>query len=250
MKRGVYVYLLVLICFLCGCSRNEKLDNNTIVQNVTNETEYPNLSSGDELNQIYLNAIEKLENTGYLPNGNYCYVDNGNDFEKQKELAYPNEFVIYDINDDGVDELLIRIEGTCNSDSAQYIYRFSQEKEAFELLFEYYYGCRFYENGLIYAPVSHSGYMYNDDFWPYEIYKYNKSENKYECIASVEQFDLIACPEYEDSFPFEYDKDGDKKIYFVLFYEEFLYLDEEEYDDWRERLLDSDLIELDWHSLN
>ena len=87
--------------------------------------------------------------------------------------------------------------------------------------------------------------MYNDDFWPYEIYKYKKSENKYECIASVEQLDLTVCPEYEDSFPF-----GDKKIYFVLFYEEFLYLDEEEYDDWRERLLDSDLIELDWHSLN
>ena len=63
-----------------------------------------------EINQIYLNAVEELENTGYLPNGDYCYVDNGTGFEKQKELAYPNEFVIYDINDDGIDELLIGVE--------------------------------------------------------------------------------------------------------------------------------------------
>ena len=122
-----------------------------------------------EINQIYLNAVEKLENTGYLPNGDYCYVDNGIGFEKQKELAYPDEYIIYDINDDGIDELLIGVGGTCNSDSAQYIYRFSEKKEEFELLFDYYYGCRFYENGLIYAPASHSGYTYNDDFWPYEV---------------------------------------------------------------------------------
>ena len=122
------------------------------------------IGSYSEINQTYLNAVEKLENTGYLPNGDYCYVDNGTGFEKQKELAYPNEFVIYDINDDGIDELLIGIEGTCNSDSAQYIYRFSEKKEELELLFDYYYGCRFYENGLIYAPASHSGYTYNDDF--------------------------------------------------------------------------------------
>lgn len=49
---------------------------------------------------------------------------------KTKELAYPNEFVIYDINDDGIDELLIGVEGTCNSDSAQYIYRFPRKRRA------------------------------------------------------------------------------------------------------------------------
>ena len=202
------------------------------------------IGSYSEINQIYLNAVEELENTGYLPNGDYCYVDNGTGFEKQKELAYPNEFVIYDINDDSIDELLIGIEGTCNSDSAQYIYRFSEKKEEFELLFDYYYGCRFYENGLIYAPASHSGYTYNDDFWPYEVYRYNES------IASVEELDLNACPEYKDNFPFKDDKDGDKKIYFVRFYEDSLRLDEGEYNDWKEKLFESDLFELNWHTLS
>ena len=203
-----------------------------------------------EINQIYLNAVEKLENTGYLPNGDYCYVDNGIGFEKQKELAYPDEYIIYDINDDGIDELLIGVEGTCNSDSAQYIYRFSEKKEELELLFDYYYGCRFYENGLIYAPASHSGYTYNDDFWPYEVYRYNEMENMYECIASVEELDLNACPEYKDNFPFKDDKDGDKKIYFVRFYEDSLRLDEGEYNDWKEKLFESDLFELNWHTLS
>lgn len=37
-----------------------------------------------EINQIYLNAVEELENTGYLPNGDYCYVDNGTGFENKR----------------------------------------------------------------------------------------------------------------------------------------------------------------------
>ena len=111
-------------------------------------------------------------------------------------------------------------------------------------------GCRFYENGLIYAPASHSGYTYNDDFWPYEVYRYNEMENMYECIASVEELDLNACPEYKDNFPFKDDKDGDKKIYFVRFYEDSLRLDEGEYNDWKEKLFESDLFELNWHTLS
>jgi len=125
-----------------------------------------------------------------------------------------------------------------------------EKKEELELLFDYYYGCRFYENGLIYAPASHSGYTYNDDFWPYEVYRYNEMENMYECIASVEELDLNACPEYKDNFPFKDDKDGDKKIYFVRFYEDSLRLDEGEYNDWKEKLFESDLFELNWHTLS
>ena len=203
-----------------------------------------------EINQIYLNAVEELENTDICQTEIIVMLIMVLVLKNKKELAYPNEFVIYDINDDGIDELLIGVEGTCNSDSAQYIYRFSEKKEEFELLFDYYYGCRFYENGLIYAPASHSGYTYNDDFWPYEVYRYNEMENMYECIASVEELDLNACPEYKDNFPFKDDKDGDKKIYFVRFYEDSLRLDEGEYNDWKEKLFESDLFELNWHTLS
>ena len=46
------------------------------------------------------------------------------------------------------------------------------------------------------------------------------------------------------------DKDGDKKIYFVRFYEDSLRLDEGEYNDWKEKLFESDLFELNWHTLS
>ncbi|WP_419091343.1 hypothetical protein [Waltera sp.] len=75
-------------------------------------------------------------------------------------------------------------------------------------------------------------------------------ENMYECIASVEELDLNACREYKDNFPFKDDKDGDKKIYFVRFYEDSLRLDEGEYNDWKEKLFESDLFELNWHTLS
>ena len=98
----------------------------------------------------------------------------------------------------------------------------------------------FYEDGLILARVSHAQFMYEDDFWPYEIFQFSADQDRYESIANVEQIDLKANPDYAD-FPYEYDKDDDKKVYIVNFYGEKYYYDEDAYDDWKEKLLGSRL---------
>ena len=195
----------------------------------------------------YYDAITRLENTGFLPDDSYCYVSNGKDFHTQKQSAYPNQFAVYDLDGDGIKELCIKIGGTCTRDNAQYVYRYSQEK-SFELIFSYYDGCDFYEDGLILARVSHAQFMYEDDFWPYEIFRFNADQDKYESIANVEQIDLKANPDYLD-FPHEYDKDDDQKVYIVNFYGKKYYYDEDAYDDWKKELLGSKLIELNFTRL-
>jgi len=91
--------------------------------------------------------------------------------------------------------------------------------------------------------------MYNDGFCPYEIYMYNVDKNTYELIASVEEWDLATCPNAL-SFPYKDDKDNDKKIYLVNSYGDSHYYDEKEYNDWKEKLLGSKLIELNWYVVN
>ncbi len=150
---------------------DDQISENIIIGE--NSYNIPIFSVQEKENEIYKNAVIALEETGYLPDGTYCYVENDEGFERQKAKAYPNKIVVSDVNNDGARELLIWIGGTCNADFAQYIYRYSKEKECFELLFEYYAGYDFYSNGLICANVSHSNYIYADDFWPYEVFEYN-----------------------------------------------------------------------------
>lgn len=265
--------LFVFIILLCGCNSNKgalfehtevELPSNEIqnkievpiiedsksdTRSIIDSTDYiiPIFSQDIKINEIYYDSIARLENTGFLPDGSYCYVSNGKDFQTQKQRAYPNEIAVCDLNGDSVNELLIRVNGTCNADCADYVYRYSKEKECFELMFSYYFGCDFYEGGLIYARVSHSQYLYNDDFWPYEIFKYSADTDKYESIAAVEKLDLAANPDYYTKFPYEHDEDHDKMVYIVNTYGEGYYFDEKEYNDWKEKVLDSKLIELNWY---
>ena len=63
------------------------------------------------------------------------------------------------------------------ADLDEYVYRYSEEKNGFELEFGSTAGFDYYENGVIKASPLHSMYSdYQDGFWPYTVYQYD--ENK------------------------------------------------------------------------
>lgn len=230
-------------------STNEDIDIHDLEKSVSfTESDLPIFSDDPTINRKYYECIVILEATGYLPNGQYCYSNNESDFKTQKKRAYEDYISIYDINGDSKNELLIRIGGTNNSDSADYIFVYDQQS-GFELLFDYYIGLEFYSNGIIYANVPHSQYMYNDDFWPYELYEFDLKEGKYVEIASVEELDINTCPEYEGVFPFEYDQDSDKILYLINQNDCLLYKDINDYLSWKESVLSNDKIDLQWFKL-
>lgn len=230
-------------------STNEKVDIHDLEKSVSfTEKDLPVFSDDPTINHKYYELIVILEATGYLPNGEYCYSNNGLDFKTQKQQAYDDYLSIYDINGDLQNELLIRIGGTNNSDSADYIFVYTQQS-GFTLLFDYYFGLEFYSNGIIYANVPHSQYMYNDDFWPYELYWFDCKEEKYVKIASVEELDINICPEYEYLFHDEYDMDNDNILYLVYYNGQLQYKDFKDYQLWKESIISDTKIELQWFEL-
>ena len=47
-------------------------------------------------------AVDILENTGFLPDGRYCYIGGDADkFKEDKQRAYSNKSAIYDVDEDG-----------------------------------------------------------------------------------------------------------------------------------------------------
>ena len=100
-----------------------------------------------------------------------------------------------------------------------------------ELVFEYSAGCNYYQNGVIKAKPLYSGFIYQDDFWPYSVFQYDENKNEFVLTASVEEIPKV--PENPDNFPEEYDKDGDGKVYIISQGESVKYLDEQEYLEWK-----------------
>ena len=230
----------------------EEIDKNYDMEKLKRKV--PRFSEDDKINETYYNAIKTLDTTGFLPDGRYCFYieqDGRTDverFQEQRAQHYsPERVAAADVDGDGTAELLFFIEGTCVRDSAEYVYRYSEEKNAFELKFEYSAGCNYYQNGVIRAKPLYSGFIYQDDFWPYSVFQYDENKNEFVLTASVEE--IPKAPENPDNFPEEYDKDGDGKVYIISQGESVKYLDEQEYLAWKKQIFWMPEMKIDWCEL-
>ena len=230
----------------------EEIDKNYDMEKLKRKV--PRFSEDDKINEAYYNAIKTLDTTGFLPDGRYCFYieqDGRTDverFQEQRAQHYsPERVAVADVDGDGTAELLFFIEGTCVRDSAEYVYRYSEEKNAFELEFEYSAGCNYYQNGVIKAKPLYSGFIYQDDFWPYSVFQYDENKNEFVLTASVEEIPKV--PENPDNFPEEYDKDGDGKVYIISQGESVAYMDEKEYLAWEKQVFWMPEMKIDWCEL-
>ena len=230
----------------------EEIDKNYDMEKLKRKV--PRFSEDDKINEAYYNAIKTLDTTGFLPDGRYCFFieqDGRTDverFQEQRAQHYsPERVAVADVDGDGTAELLFFIEGTCVRDSAEYVYRYSEEKNAFELEFEYSAGCNYYQNGVIKAKPLYSGFIYQDDFWPYSVFQYDENKNEFVLTASVEEIPKV--PENPDNFPEEYDKDGDGKVYIISQGESVAYMDEKEYLAWEKQVFWMPEMKIDWCEL-
>ena len=230
----------------------EEIDKNYDMEKLKRKV--PRFSEDDKINEAYYNAIKTLDTTGFLPDGRYCFFieqDGRTDverFQEQRAQHYsPERVAVADVDGDGTAELLFFIEGTCVRDSAEYVYRYSEEKNAFELEFEYSAGCNYYQNGVIKTKPLYSGFIYQDDFWPYSVFQYDENKNEFVLTASVEE--IPKAPENPDNFPEEYDKDGDGKVYIISQGESVKYLDEQEYLAWKKQIFWMPEMKIDWCEL-
>ena len=230
----------------------EEIDKNYDMEKLKRKV--PRFSEDDKINEAYYNAIKTLDTTGFLPDGRYCFYieqDGRTDverFQEQRAQHYsPERVAAADVDGDGTAELLFFIEGTCVRDSAEYVYRYSEEKNAFELDFEYSAGCNYYQNGVIRAKPLYSGFIYQDDFWPYSVFQYDENKNEFVLTASVEE--IPKAPENPDNFPEEYDKDGDGKVYIISQGESVAYMDEKEYLAWEKQVFWMPEMKIDWCEL-
>lgn len=138
------------------------------------------------------------------------YINNyADDFEQ-------NEFVIWDIDKDGEEELLFNYTTDSMACMRGVVYDYNPETKKVEASLSEFPDLQVYSNGVIRAGWSHNQ-GFGPRFWPYNMYVHNEKTDSYDLVGSVDSWEKeISDTDYEGNpFPTEADKDGDGIVYFV-----------------------------------
>lgn len=163
-------------------------------------------------------------------------------FDEMLDPAY-NKYAVYDIDQDGKDELIILYTTACNAGMRAFVYAFDADTGAVREEFSEYPSVTYYDNGIIEAEWSHNHGKAADreDFWPYTLYRYDPETDAYvmEAVVNAWSEEFVEKDSSGKPFPKEMDVDGDGMLYSINgegFGRNGL-MDGEAYRQWREDCL-------------
>ena len=160
---------------------------------------------------------------------------------------------------DGRDELILKNEHAAMAGMVERIYDYDAETQAFRQQFSGFPALTYYDNGVILEDWSHNQGRAGDKLWPYDLYRYQPEEDRYERLGSVDAWDR-RLGEHMDAFggdfPEETDADGDGYLYFLLpanwqgEYTRGSLVDGPDYENWRNHYLsEAQILEIPYQAV-
>ena len=159
------------------------------------------------------------------------------EYLKESDIS-ENEFAIYDVDNDGQEELIIRWSNTAMVYVVGIVYGYDSDGNIYQKLKTTPY-LRFFSNGVIEADDSHNQGL-SGAFWPYSLYHYDSETGLYQKAGHVEAWDESIENEYSlETYPYEADISKSGFVY---------YIDSPAYDYGSETPFPVDVTEYDfWH---
>ncbi len=190
----------------------------------------------NSMSETYKDALHQIREYHILPDG----IDYG--YDQIYDLS-ENSFAVYDIDNDGKDELLISYWTTSMAGNVLKIYAYDEKSGKLNEEFSEFPSVTFYSNGVIEVAKSHNHGLasMSEDFWPYALYQYDSKLDKYVKIIDVDAWEQEYQQEYKGiPFPTDEDIDKDGCLYYLMENDVYEYknpLDNEAYEKWRESYL-------------
>lgn len=128
----------------------------------------------------FIDILEKIYSEHILPDGTELY-----NLDNDEQLA-ENEFAIIDIDFDGREELIFSYNSGAMADVRDFIFDYDKntQKVILEAEFNPSPITTYYDDGIVYEKGKHN--QGNEEQWPYTLYKYNTTLDRYEMIESAE----------------------------------------------------------------
>lgn len=177
-----------------------KKDDADAGSTAANDTAEQNAAYGAALWDIYLH--------GMLPDGSTL------DYSGTQQ-AENDTFAIYDVDNDGREELVVLWANASVAGCLGLIYGYDNGQLHEEL--SQYVAMRFYSNGAVEVNWSHNQGLAGR-FWPYSVYTYDAKTDSYRYFGAVDGWDKSFLSTFYaggEAFPDDLDQDGDGLIYFL-----------------------------------
>lgn len=190
----------------------------------------------------YLEVLEQIMAEGRDPNGREYYSDeNYRNFEN-------NCFAVLDVDGDGRQELVFNFNESTTGSMREVVYEYDQETDTLWEELADWVNTEYYPGGLVKVQWSHNHGRdpYERGGWPYDLYRYDPEENRYQLLYVVDAWDGQI---YEKDFPYDLDADGDKLVYRITVKNEGadgsvsdgseteMIYDRAEYEAWKEEMM-------------
>lgn len=232
MKKGMLTGILTvsMILSLAGCgSANKQTTASTASESVSEtvmetqsetvaetatETAKETETQTEAYNReksiaAYQTALQNIYDNLTLPDGTELKSGELDDISA-------NQFAIYDVDQDGRDELIFEYTETYMAAMIAKIYDYDETSDSLHEELSDFPALTFYDNATIGAAISHNQGNAGD-FWPYTFYTYDAENDTYEAKYYVDAWDKsVSDVGYSgEVFPDEADKDGDGIVYYL-----------------------------------
>jgi len=232
-KIPVLVFSMVMCLTIAACSSNRAANTDTNSENsppTTSATGADETANKlDDMYNAYSEALENLIQEHVLPDGTAAAELSG-------DMAQ-NKFALYDVDNDGEEELLLMYTNTYMAGQVGYVFSYDEDTKKLQTELSEFPMLTFYDNGIIKAEWSHNQGRAGDHFWPYSLYQYAPETDSYELVGMVDAWDknYAGTDEKGDPFPSEVDQSGTGFVYYIMEdgqYDDTHPVDAAEYDKW------------------
>lgn len=180
----------------------------------------------DDMYNAYADTLKNLLQNQMLPDGTNAEGD-----------IAQGKFALYDVDNDGKEELLFMNTDTYMAAQAEYVFAYDSEAKKLQTELSEFPFLTFYNNGIIKAGWSHNQGLAGDNFWPYSLYQYMPKTDSYVLVGMVDAWDKnFSETDYQNNpFPSEIDKSGTEIVYYIMKdgqYDTTHPVDASEYNTW------------------
>ena len=225
----------------------------TAAEKYANENRFKFIALDNALNpypdsyiNLYVHFLQEIHDN---PQDYVTLIEDLNNGEVDFTDIEENDFSICDINQDGIDDLIVSFSNTYTVGMYTGVWTFDKNTNSVVQYAKLGVSCDFYNNGTVKVNASHNQ-SFGQEVWPYTLYHYDNNQHEYVSYANAycveKKYDYN---EIEYSIDKDIDKDG------VIYYfetdgqKESLTL--EEYSLYVDKYIpESSKINLNWNKLN
>lgn len=187
------------------------------------------VSDLDDMYHAYADALENLIQNHIFPDGTEAA-------ELSDDMSQ-NKFALYDVDNDGKEELLLMYTNTYMAGETGYVLGYDETTKKLQTELSEFPLLTFYDNGVAKAEWSHNQGLAGDNFWPYSLYQYAPDSDSYKLVGMVDAWDknYRETDDQNHPFPSDVDKSGTGFVYYIMKdgqYDTTHPVDASEYNQW------------------